>query len=39
YDIGPVGMRLLTKYMTDVEIDEPHVILPPRIEYIVTTKD
>lgn len=38
YDIGAVGMRLLTKYMNEEEIDEPNVILPYRIEYRGTTK-
>ena len=35
YDIGAVGMRLLTKYMNEEEIEEPNVILPHRIEYRV----
>ena len=38
YDIGAVGMRLLTKYMNEEEINEPNVILPHRIEYRGTTK-
>ena len=38
YDIGR-GMRLLTKYMNEEEIEEPNVILPHRIEYRGTTKD
>ncbi len=38
YDIGAVGMRLLTKYMNEEDIDEPNVILPHRIEYRGTTK-
>mgnify|MGYP002649662706 CR=1 FL=1 len=38
YDIGAVGMRLLTKYMNEEEIDEPNVILPYRVEYRGTTK-
>ena len=38
YDIGAVGMRLLTKYMNEEEIDEPNVILQHRIEYRGTTK-
>lgn len=37
YDIGAVGMRLLTKYMNEEEIEEPNVILPHRIEYRGTT--
>ncbi|EEE49129.1 catabolite control protein A [Staphylococcus capitis] len=37
YDIGAVGMRLLTKYMNEEEIAEPNVILPHRIEYRGTT--
>jgi hypothetical protein len=35
YDIGAVGMRLLTKYMNDEKIEEPNVVLPHRIEYIM----
>ena len=31
YDIDAVGMRLLTKYMNDEQIDEPNVILPYRV--------
>ena len=38
YDIGAVGMRLLTKYMNDEKIEEPNVVLPHRIEYRGTTK-
>ena len=38
YDIGAVGMRLLTKYMNEEPIEEPNVILPHRIEYRGTTK-
>jgi len=38
YDIGAVGMRLLTKYMNDEEIENPNVILPHRIEYRGTTQ-
>ncbi|MBO1199716.1 catabolite control protein A [Staphylococcus simiae] len=38
YDIGAVGMRLLTKYMSEEPIEEPNVILPHRIEYRGTTK-
>ncbi|BBD89738.1 catabolite control protein A [Staphylococcus caprae] len=38
YDIGAVGMRLLTKYMNEEDIEEPNVILPHRIEYRGTTK-
>lgn len=38
YDIGAVGMRLLTKYMNDETVDEPNVILPYRIEYRLSTK-
>lgn len=37
YDIGAVGMRLLTKYMNEEDIEEPNVILPHRIEYRGTT--
>lgn len=38
YDIGAVGMRLLTKYMNEEDIEEPNVILPHRIEYRGTSK-
>ncbi|WP_251519784.1 MULTISPECIES: catabolite control protein A [Staphylococcus] len=38
YDIGAVGMRLLTKYMNEEDIEEPNVILPHRVEYRGTTK-
>ncbi|MCD2137228.1 MULTISPECIES: catabolite control protein A [Salinicoccus] len=38
YDIGAVGMRLLTKYMKDEPVDEPNVILPYAIEYRASTK-
>ncbi|CAC6310732.1 TPA: catabolite control protein A [Staphylococcus aureus] len=38
YDIGAVGMRLLTKYMNDEKIEKPNVVLPHRIEYRGTTK-
>lgn len=38
YDIGAVGMRLLTKYMKDEPVDEPNVILPYIIEYRSSTK-
>ncbi|MCE5003846.1 catabolite control protein A [Staphylococcus chromogenes] len=38
YDIGAVGMRLLTKYMNNEEIEEPNVILPHKIRYRGTTK-
>lgn len=38
YDIGAVGMRLLTKYMKDEPIEEANVILPYKIEYRSTTK-
>ena len=38
YDIGAVGMRLLTKFMNDEEVEEPNVILPHHIEYRGTTK-
>lgn len=33
YDIGAVGMRLLTKYMNEEDIEEPNVILPHRISW------
>ncbi|TVT29745.1 catabolite control protein A [Salinicoccus cyprini] len=38
YDIGAVGMRLLTKYMNEETVEEANVILPYRIEYRGTTK-
>ena len=38
YDIGAVGMRLLTKYMKNEEVDEPNVILPHAIDYRDSTK-
>ncbi|MCE4956366.1 catabolite control protein A [Macrococcoides caseolyticum] len=38
YDIGAVGMRLLTKYMNDEPIEESHVTLPYGIVYRGTTK-
>ncbi|WP_414046051.1 catabolite control protein A [Macrococcus equi] len=38
YDIGAVGMRLLTKYMNDEPIEESKVILPYSIVYRGTTK-
>lgn len=38
YDIGAVGMRLLTKYMNDEPIEDQKVVLPYRIEYRGTTK-
>lgn len=38
YDIGAVGMRLLTKYMNNEEVTEPNVILPHAIDYRGSTK-
>ncbi len=38
YDIGAVGMRLLTKYMNKEEVDEKEVILPHRIIERNSTK-
>lgn len=38
YDIGAVGMRLLTKYMNDEQIEESKVKLPYSIVYRGTTK-
>lgn len=38
YDIGAVGMRLLTKYMKEETVDESNVILPYKIEYRKTTQ-
>lgn len=32
YDIGAVGMRLLTKYMNKEEVEEKNVVLPHRLE-------
>ncbi|AIY05028.1 Catabolite control protein A [Planococcus sp. PAMC 21323] len=39
YDIGAVSMRLLTKYMSNEEIEEKQVILPYRIEERQSTKN
>lgn len=38
YDIGAVGMRLLTKYMNNEDIENPNVILPHKIQYRGTTR-
>lgn len=38
YDIGAVGMRLLTKFMLNETVDEKHVKLPYTIQYRKTTK-
>ncbi|UTH13199.1 catabolite control protein A [Macrococcus equipercicus] len=38
YDIGAVGMRLLTKFMNDEEIEDKQVVLPYHIDYRGTTK-
>ncbi|TDM04560.1 catabolite control protein A [Macrococcus carouselicus] len=38
YDIGAVGMRLLTKYMNDENIEEKNVVLPYKIDYRGTTR-
>lgn len=38
YDIGAVGMRLLTKLMNKEEVEEKIVILPHRIEQRSSTK-
>lgn len=38
YDIGAVGMRLLTKLMNKEEVEDQTVILPHRIEYRNSTK-
>ncbi|GGB02941.1 catabolite control protein A [Macrococcus hajekii] len=38
YDIGAVGMRLLTKYMNEEDIEDKNVILPYKIDYRGTTK-
>lgn len=39
YDIGAVAMRLLTKYMSDEEVQDHAVVLPHRIEFRHSTKD
>lgn len=39
YDIGAVAMRLLTKYMSNEEVDDHAVVLPHRIEFRHSTKD
>ncbi|HEU5141005.1 MAG TPA: catabolite control protein A [Bacillales bacterium] len=39
YDIGAVAMRLLTKYMSDEEVEDHAVVLPHRIEYRNSTKE
>lgn len=39
YDIGAVGMRLLTKYMNNEHVEEHVVILPHRIEYRESTRE
>lgn len=38
YDIGAVGMRLLTKYMNEETVEESNVILPYKVEYRSTTQ-
>jgi LacI family transcriptional regulator len=38
YDIGAVGMRLLTKLMNHEKVDSPTVILPHHIYYRQSTK-
>lgn len=38
YDIGAVGMRLLTKYMNGEAVNHPDVILPHYIDYRGSTK-
>ncbi|HET7626858.1 MAG TPA: catabolite control protein A [Bacillales bacterium] len=38
YDIGAVAMRLLTKYMSEEEVEDHAVVLPHRIEYRQSTK-
>lgn len=38
YDVGAVGMRLLTKYMNDESVENSNVILPYSIEYRSSTK-
>ncbi|HEX7065645.1 MAG TPA: catabolite control protein A [Bacillales bacterium] len=39
YDIGAVAMRLLTKYMSDEEVEDHAVVLPHRIEHRNSTKE
>lgn len=39
YDIGAVGMRLLTKYMNDEQVDDHVVVLPHRFEYRDSTQN
>lgn len=39
YDIGAVGMRLLTKYMNKETVEEETVVLPHRIEFRQSTKE
>ena len=38
YDIGAVAMRMLTKLMSDEELDEAHVILPYTLKQSRSTK-
>lgn len=38
YDIGAVSMRLLTKYMSNEDVDDHAVVLPHRIEFRNSTK-
>ncbi|MGV3244222.1 catabolite control protein A [Staphylococcus sp. 11261D007BR] len=38
YDIGAVGMRLLTKFMNNEDIENENVLLPYTIRYRGTTK-
>ena len=38
YDIGAVGMRLLTKIMNNEEVDEKVTMLPLKINYAKTTR-
>lgn len=38
YDIGAVGMRLLTKLMNEEKVDSSVVELPYSVEYRTTTR-
>lgn len=39
YDVGAVAMRLLTKIMSDEEIEEKQIVLPNRIKMRGTTRE
>ena len=38
YDVGSIAMRMLTKLMSDEELDEAHVILPYTLKQSRSTK-